>query len=85
MKTVWCVYVLDSAENMLIPQEIHLGALHCFIGPSLQLKGLETKGEGEMEVEQILFQTEQDNLLQARAPAGKIQDRYGRGISILSS
>lgn len=85
MKTVWCVYVLDSAENMLIPQEIHLGALHCFIGPSLQLKGLETKGEGETEVEQTLFQTEQDSFLQARAPVGEIQERYGRGIGILSS
>lgn len=85
MKMVWYVYVLDSAESMLIPQEIHLGALHCFIGPSLRLKGLDTKGEGEMEVEQTLFQTEQDNLLQARAPVGEIEERDGRGISILSS
>lgn len=43
-------------KNMLIPQEIHLGAVHCFIGPSLQLKGLEIKGGGEMEVEEMLFQ-----------------------------
>jgi len=38
-----------------------------------------------MEVEQTLFQTEQDNLLQARAPVGEIQERDGRGVSILSS
>lgn len=82
---MWYVYVLDSAENMLIPQEIHLGALHCFIGPSLHLKGLETKGEGETEVEQTLFHTGQDNLLRARAPVGEMQERYGRGISMLSS
>lgn len=82
MKTVWYVDVLDSAENMLIPLEIHLGALQGFTGPSLQLKGLETKGE--MEVEQPWFQTEQDNLLQARAPVGEIQGRYGGGIGILS-
>lgn len=50
------MYVLNLAENKLIPQEIQLSALHCFTGPSLQLKGLETKGEGEMEVEQTLFQ-----------------------------
>lgn len=78
------MYVLNSAESMLIPQEIHLGALHCFLGPYLQLKGLETKGEGEMEVEQTLFQTEQDNLLQARAAVREIQERCGREISILS-
>lgn len=36
--------------------EIQLGALHCFTEPSLQLKGLETKGGGAMEVEQTLFQ-----------------------------
>lgn len=79
------MYVLDSAENKLIPQEINLGAVHCFIGPSVQLKGLEMKGEVEMELEQTLFQTEQENLLQARAPVGEIQERDGRGISILSS
>lgn len=38
-----------------------------------------------MEVEQTLFQTEQENLLQARAPVGEIQERDGRGIGILSS
>lgn len=68
---------------MLFPQEIQLGALHCFIGPSLQQKGLETKGEGEMEVGDTA--SDQDNLLQARGLVREIQERWSRGVGILSS
>lgn len=74
MKTVRYVYVLNLAENVLIPQEIHLGALHCFIGPSFQLEGLET--EGEMEEEQTLFQS---RIIYCRQEL--LSERYRRDVA----
>lgn len=77
------MYVLNLAENVLIPQENHLPALHCFIWPSLQQKGLEAKGEGEMEVEQTFFQS---RIIYCRQELlSEIQERCSRGVGILSS
>lgn len=68
------MYVLNLAENVLIPQEIHLGALQCFIGPSFQLEGLET--EGEMEEEQTLFQS---RIIYCRQEL--LSERYRRDVA----